>query len=222
MKLLLIEDDKETANTLKEELADSYTVELALSGQDAEYKAETNEYDLILLDLCLPDIGGIEVCRKLRESGIQIPILVLTGDADVRRKVSLLDEGCDDYLTKPFDMGELKSRIRTLLRRPSQIASSNILSIADLTINLNKGTVTRGEKVITLRRKEFYLLEYFARNVGRIITRDMILDHIWENAKEPNTNSIDVHIKYLRDQIDRPFNKKLIKTIHGLGYKIEA
>lgn len=222
MRLLLIEDDKETANTIKEELVDNYIVELAFSGEDGEYQAQINEYDLIILDLGLPDIDGLEVCRRLRENRVQTPILILTGEDDTDKKVSLLDCGADDYLTKPFEVSELKARLKTLLRRSPELSSSNILSIGDLTIDLNKMSVTRGIKTITLRRKEFYLLEYLARNVGRVITREMILDHIWESSEESITNIIDVHIKYLRDQIDRPFEKKLIKTVHGLGYKLEA
>ncbi len=222
MRLLLIEDDRETANTIKEQLEDNYTVELAFSGEDGEYQAEINEYDLIILDLGLPDMNGLEVCQKIRENKIQTPILILTGEDGTDKKVSLLDCGADDYLTKPFAIDELKARVRMLLRRSPKLSSSNILSIGDLTIDLNKMSVTRGERIITLRRKEFYLLEYLARNVGRVITREMILDHIWESSAEPITNVIDVHIKYLRDQVDRPFDKKLIKTVHGMGYKIEA
>ena len=222
MKLLLVEDDKETAQTIKEELKGNFIVELAFTGEDGEYQAELNEYELIILDLNLPDINGFEVCQRLRSNGIKTPILILTGEDEVDKKVSLLDEGADDYLTKPFNIAELKARIRTLLRRPRELYSSNILSIGDLTIDLNRKQITRGDKTISLRRKEFYLLEYLARNAGRVITREMILDHIWDSASEPITNIIDVHIKYLRDQIDGPFDKKLIKTVHGWGYKLEA
>lgn len=221
MKLLLIESDRKIASTIKQDLEDTYTFDLAFSGEDGEYQAHINEYDVIILDIDLPDMDGLEVCKILRESGIQVPILVL-GEADINRKISLLDWGADDYLTKPFDVNELKARVRTLLRRPPQISTPNLLLVGDLTIDLNKRQVIRREKEILLRRKEFYLLEYLARNVGRVITREMILDHIWESSEELITNIVDVHIKYLRDQVDRPFDKKLIKTVHGLGYKLEA
>lgn len=222
MKLLLIEDDKETAATLKEELERDYIVEASFTGEDGEYEAEINDYDLIILDLGLPDKDGLEVCRRVRTNRIQVPILVLTGEDDLNTKVSLLDSGADDYLTKPFRLKELKARIRALLRRQHQTFVSNILPIDDLTLDLNKKNAKRGIKIITLRRKEFYLLEYLMRNAGAVLSRGMILDHVWDSESESFANIVDVHIKYLRDQIDRPFNKKLIKTVHGLGYKIEA
>ena len=143
MKLLLIEDDKETASTLKEELETDYIIELSFSGEDGEYKAEVNAYDLIVLDLGLPDKDGLEVCRKVRINRIQTPILVLTGESDLGTKVSLLDAGADDYLTKPFTFGELKARIRALLRRQHQTFASNILSVEDLTLDLNKKIAKR-------------------------------------------------------------------------------
>lgn len=222
MKLLLIEDDKETAATLKEELEKDYVIELSFSGEDGEYKAEINEYDLIVLDLGLPDKDGLEVCRKIRANRIQTPILVLTGESDLGIKISLLDAGADDYLTKPFTFAELKARIRAVLRRQHQTFISNTLSVEDLTLDLNKKIAKRGVKIISLRPKEFYLLEYLIRNTGAVLSRGMILDHVWDSESESLTNIVDVHIKYLRDQVDRPFEKKLIKTVHGLGYKIEA
>lgn len=222
MKLLLIEDDKETVATLKEGLEKEYVVEFSFSGEDGEYKAEINEYDLILLDLGLPSKDGFQVCRDLRENGLQIPIIVLTGESDLNTKVSLLDAGADDYLIKPFTFAELKARIRTVLRRQHQTFVSNTLSIEDLTLDLNKKIAKRGLQIISLRPKEFYLLEYLIRNRGAVLSRGMILDHVWNSESESFTNIVDVHIKYLRDQVDRPFDKKLIKTVHGLGYKIEA
>ena|SRR3989344_1261390 len=222
MKLLLIEDDKETAVTLKEELREDYVMETSFTGEDGEYKAEINDYDLIVLDLGLPGKDGLEVCRKVRANRIQTPILVLTGESDLGTKVSLLDAGADDYLTKPFTFAELKARIRALLRRQHKTFTSNTLSIEDLTLDINKKIAKRGVKIIPLRPKEFYLLEYLIRNAGAVLSRGMILDHVWDSESESFTNIVDVHIKYLRDQVDRSFDKKLIKTVHGLGYKIEA
>ncbi len=222
MKILLIEDDNVLAQTLKEELEENYVVDIALSGEEGEYAAFVNEYDIIIVDFNLPGMSGLEVCRIIREGGKTIPVLMLTGEDAVAKKVDALNAGADDYLTKPFHMDELLARIRALLRRPAQALQSNIISIADLEIDLNNQRVSREGKRISLRKKEFYLLEYLARNVGRIITREMILDHVWSTVEEPSTNTIDVHIKYLRDHIDKAFDKKLIKTVHGMGYKLEA
>lgn len=222
MKVLLVEDDRETAATLKEELEKNYIVEPSFTGEEGEYQAEINEYDLIILDLGLPDKDGKEVCINIRKKDRQVPILVLTGEHDLDTKVSLLDLGADDYLTKPFSLSELQARIRALLRRRNYMLAPNLLSVDDLTLDLHKKIAKRGVKNILLRRKEFYLLEYLIRNAGRVVSRSMILDHVWESNCESLTNVVDVHIKYLRDQIDRPFDKQLIKTVHGLGYKIEA
>jgi len=223
MKLLLIEDDKETVATLKEELGNDYILEASFTGEDGEYRTAIDEYDLIILDLGLPDIDGLEICKKVRKNRMNVPILVLTGEDDLETKVSLLEAGADDYLTKPFTFAELKARIRALLRRQHyQTFRSNILSVDELSLDLGKKIAQRGTKVIPLRRKEFYLLEYLIRNAGKVVSRGMILDHVWDSSCESLTNVVDVHIKYLRDQIDRPFEKKLIKTVHGLGYKIEG
>ena len=208
--------------TLKEELGKDYILETSFTGEDGEYRAEIDEYDLMILDLGLPDIDGFEICKKVRKNRMNVPILVLTGEDDLETKVSLLEAGADDYLTKPFTFAELKARIRALLRRQHQTFASNILSIGDLTLDINKKIAKRGMRIISLRRKEFYLLEYLIRNAGTVLSRGMIMDHVWDSESDSLTNIVDVHIKYLRDQIDRPFDKKLIKTVHGLGYKIEA
>ena len=210
------------AATLKEELEKDYLVEVSFSGEDGEYQAEVNACDLIILDLGLPDKNGLEVCRNIRIRRIQVPLLVLTGEYDVQTKVALFEAGADDYLIKPFNFAELKVRIRALLRRQQQVFISHVLSTQDLTLDLNKKIVKRGVTNISLRRKEFYLLEYLVRNAGNVVSRTMILDNVWESDCDSLTNIVDVHIKYLRDQIDRSFKKKLIKTVHGLGYKLEA
>jgi len=222
MRLLIIEDHKDTALTLKEEFAKHFVTEIAYTGEDGEYKAQVNGYDVIVLDYLLPDINGLEICKKLRENNIQAPIIMLTGENTTQKKVALLDAGADDYVTKPFNFEELLARIRALLRRNSETFQTNVLSLADLCLDAQRKTVTREKTSITLRRKEFYLLEYLMRNAGRVVTREMILNHAWDSSTESVNNIVDVHIKYLRDRIDKPFEKKLIKTIHGLGYKIEA
>ncbi|MBI2039655.1 response regulator transcription factor [Candidatus Microgenomates bacterium] len=221
MKILVVDDDQEIVDTLKDQLTAYFIIETAQTGEEGEFLAQVNDYDLIILDYLLPDISGLEICQKLRENNIKTPILMLTGKDEVAEKVKALNVGIDDYLTKPFNFDELLARIKALLRRPHPI-QSNLINVGDLTIDLDKGVVRRGQKVIHLRRKELYLLEYLARNVGRVISREMILEHVWDSTEEPLTNTVDVHIKYLRDHVDREFNKKLIKTVHGLGYKLEA
>jgi len=221
MKLLIIEDDKDMARALKMSLKNDYLVDFAYTGEEGLSSLSINEYDLIILDYMLPDINGLEVITELKKRKLETPKLVLTGIDAIDLKVLMLDSGSDDYLVKPVHMKELKARIRLLLRRrPNQI-SSNIFSIGDLSVNLTDKTVSREKKEIILRRKEFDLLEYFVRNTGKVLTRSMILDHIWDSSYDSFTNVVDVHVNYLRKKIDKPFQKQLIKTVHGMGYKLE-
>ena len=222
MRILLIEDDKHMALTIKEGLDRFFIVEIALTGEQGESQLQINSYDLVIIDWTLPDTNGLALCHQIRKAGMKMPILMLTGNAEVDNKVLALDAGADDYVTKPFRFEELLARIRALLRRQTVEIIPNTLAVDDLTFDLNKRLVKRKGSIISLRRKELYLLEYLMRNHGRVITREMILDHIWDSSNDSLTNIVDVHIKYLRDKIDRPYSKKLIKTIHGLGYKIEA
>jgi len=222
MRILLIEDEKETAAAIKKGLSNHFIVEVAATGEKGEYCAQVNTYDLLIIDWLLPDINGITICEYLRKAEIKTPILMLTANHEIEKKVMALDAGADDYLTKPFHLDELLARIQALLRRQTTENSSNLLTVDDLTLDLSRRVVTREGKIILLRRKELYLLEYLMRNYSRVVTRDMILDHIWDSTTDSLTNIVDVHIKYLRDKIDKPFKKKFIKTIHGLGYKMEA
>lgn len=222
MKLLFIEDNKNLVQTIKEDLEQDYTIEAAYSGKEAEYLIQEYEYDVIILDLGLPDTDGISLCQAIRKHEIKTPILILTGAYDVDKKVLALDSGADDYLIKPFNFQELRARIRALLRRKSHGVYSSILTVGDLKLNLTTRTVTRGNVGISLHRKEFQILEYFMHNRGKIITRSMILEHVWNNEFDTLTNVVDVHIKYLRDHIDKNFSKKLIKTVYGMGYKLDA
>ncbi len=222
MKLLLIEDNSMFALTLKSELESRYVVKVEETAEKGELQAQTNDYDIILLDLSLPDKNGLWVCRALRSNGIKTPILILTGEDSTATKVELLDSGADDYLTKPFKIDELYARIRALLRRQQQSLGSNTLQTRDIILDLDTKTVRRDKRIVPLRRKEYYILEYLVRNAGNVVSRGMILDHVWEDEADSLTNVVDVHIKYLRDRIDKPFPKKIIKTIHGIGYKIEA
>ena len=163
--------------------------------------------------------------KQIASAPVLTPIPTTSGQSaaiEIDQKVKALDSGADDYLIKPFNFLELKARVRALLRRQSQTARSSVLKVGDLTLDLTKRTVQRGNQDIALHRKEFKILEYFMHNAGKIITRNMILEHVWDSEFESLTNVVDVHIKYLRDQVDKNFNKKLIKTIYGMGYKLEA
>jgi two-component system OmpR family response regulator len=222
MRVLIIDDNKQIATSLQRGLKSSYAVDIALTGQDGILRAETTAYDVILLDLSLPDITGADVCASLRFSGIRTPILVITGRDVVQDKVELLDMGADDYITKPFSLEEVRARIRTALRHyPSKITSSTI-TFHDLELDTSARTVRRRNKSVPLRRKEFDLLEYMMRNQGQTLTRPMILEHIWDMNENLWANVVDVHIKHLRDKIDRPYGSQMIKTVHGVGYKLEA
>lgn len=224
MKLLLIEDDREIAGALCQVLASAYDVSLVGTGMSGLEKARTGEYGLIILDLNLPDINGLEVCQKLRDEDWKMPILILTGQDKIMDKIRLLDAGADDYLTKPFSLGELKARLRVLRRHDSRQAGAEAerLSVGDLSLDRNQHTVKRSDNLIILRPKEFALLECLMLHAGTVVSRTVLGNYAWKDNDKPWTNTIDVHIKHLRDKVDRPFKKQLIRTMHGLGYKIEA
>jgi DNA-binding response OmpR family regulator len=222
MKLLLIEDDVAMVTTLRRGLREAYIVDTVTTGIEGLHEAEVGDYNVIVLDLMLPDMLGITVCQRLRHNHIATPILVLTGRDDVRDKVLLLDAGADDFLTKPFSLEELQVRLRVLVRRKPQPAHTSQLKVGNLTLDLATRRVNRSQIPITLRRKEYALLEYLMHNAGKVVTRAMIVDHVWDAGENLWTNAVDVHIKYLRDRVDRPFSEPLIKTIHGVGYMLEA
>lgn len=222
MKLLLIEDDRSIALAIARALANTYAVDIADTGKTGLAKVQTGAYELIVLDLNLPDIPGKEVCEQIRKYSASLPLLVLTGDDKVLTKIKLLDAGADDYLTKPFSLGELKVRLRAIHRRVTQQKpKQHVLELGDLSLDSDRHTVERDGQPIRLRRKEFSLLECLMQNAGNVVTRDILSHHAWRENEDPWTNTIDVHIKYLRDKVDRPFDKQLIKTVHGLGYKLE-
>jgi len=199
-----------------------YIVDVSTTGQDGLYKADTNQYDVVVLDLSLPDQPGLKVCKQLRLGGCTCPIIIVTARTEVQDKVSLLDVGADDYLTKPFNLDELKARIRALLRREGSSNYSSQIIVGDLVVDTASRIAAMQGQPIDLRRKEFDLLEYLVRNAGKTLTRQMILDHVWEMNDNIWTNAIDVHIKYLRDKIDRRFGVRMIKTVHGIGYKLDV
>lgn len=222
MRLLVIEDNKRVAIALRESLKGSYVVDVEHSGREALNNLNISHYDVILLDLGLPDMDGEDVCQQLRARNITAPVIVVTGDDTTESKVSILDMGADDYMTKPFSTDELKARIRAVMRRHTHKVMPSTLKVGDLTLDPASRGVLKNGKPVALRRKEFDLLEYMMRNPGRTLTRSMIIDHVWESGEGLWTNAVDVHIKYLRDKIDRPFATQLIKTIHGVGYKLDA
>lgn len=222
MKILIVEDSRLLAGSIKDLLSKHYTVDVVYTGGEGIYQGSHTDYGVILLDLGLPDISGYEVCQELRNQGVGSPILILSGVRDVDSRVRLLQYGADDYLTKPFDSNELRARVEALLRRAMRVAPSRQVQVDDLVIDTSKRSVERAGVPIRLRRKEFDILCYLIQNRGRTLTRAMIFNHVWEAGKDGWNNTIDVHIKQLRDKIDRPFDKKLIKTAHGIGYMVDG
>ena len=221
MKILLIEDEKDIVDFLKPRLeGEGFAVDFALDGEQGVYKASTADYDLLIVDNMLPKKSGLAVCTEIRHQGRTVPILVLSVIADAAKKVELLNAGADDYLTKPFSFSELMARVKALLRRPKNLNAARI-QIDDLTLDTAAHVVTRGDKRIHLTPKEFSLLEYLIKNRGVVVSRGMILEHVWDMNADLFSNTIEAHILSLRKKIDAPKKLKLIHTIHGFGYKID-
>lgn len=218
MRILVVEDEKKVASFIKKGLEEEhYAVDIAYDGEKGLALAQINEYDLILLDIMLPRLDGMEVLRQIRRNGSNMPILMLTAKDSVEDIVSGLDGGSDDYLTKPFSFAELLARVRALLRRKAR-EKTDILTVGDLSLSTSTHRVKRGGREIELTPKEYALLEYFMRNPNRILTRTLITEHVWDYHFDPETNVIDVYVNYLRKKIDQGFEKKLIHTIRGSGY----
>jgi DNA-binding response OmpR family regulator len=219
MRILVIEDNPKMAGGIRRGLVEhGYAVDVSHSGYEGEVLASTAPYDVIVLDLMLPDRDGLDVCRSLRRRKVRIPILVLTALSGTREKVTGLDAGADDYLTKPFEFDELVARIRALLRR-GQASEAAKLSYADLELNVTRHSVARTGVKIDLSNKEFALLEYLVRNPDRVLGRQMIAEKVWDMNYEPASNVIDVYISSLRRKIDKDFDFPLIHTIIGIGYR---
>ncbi|MCL5795585.1 MAG: response regulator transcription factor [Patescibacteria group bacterium] len=222
MRILIIEDDYKIAHAIKRGLEqESYAADVSLNGKDGLGSALTIDYDLIILDRMLPEVDGIKICQALREKKNNTPILILTAKDKIEDRVAGLNAGADDYLVKPFAFEELLARVRALLRRPQQV-SKNILKTGDLELNTVTFDVIRGNKKIRLSSKEFALLEYLMRNAGRILTKDNIINHVWDYDADILPNTVEVFVGYLRNKIDKPFKNKpaLIQTARGFGYKI--
>ena len=218
MRILIVEDEKKMANLIERGLKEEhFVVDVACDGEDGLYKAEINNYDLMILDIMLPKKDGIAMCKELRKKKNYTPILMLTARDGVSDKVFGLNAGADDYLSKPFAFDELLARIRALLRRQRK-EKNNLLKVADLELNQLTHEVNRGGKKIVLTSKEYILLEFLILHANQVVTRTMIYDHVWEEDFHSLTNVIDVYIKYLRNKIDKGFKRKLIHTLRGTGY----
>lgn len=223
MRLLIVEDQEKIGDYIRQGLSEAgFTVSLARTGLDGYHLAVSEQFDLIILDVMLPDVDGWFILKSFREAGHNTPILFLTALDSVDDRVKGLELGADDYLVKPFAFAELLARIRTLLRRGTSAQVSNQISIADLTLDLPKRRVTRNGQKITLSQKEFSLLEFLVRRQGEVLTRTLIASEVWDMNFSSDTNVIDVAIRRLRSKIDDDFAPKLIHTIRGMGYKVEV
>ena len=220
MRILVVEDEKKIAGFVKRGLKEEgYAVDVAADGDEGYELASVNDYDLIILDLMLPKCDGVTLCKKLRADKLEAPVIMLTAKTSVQDKVTGLDAGANDYLTKPFAFEELLARMRVLLRKSVQPATR--LQVADLVLDLLSHKVTRAARDIVLSSREFALLDYLMRNADTVVTRTMISEHVWDIDFDTNTNVIDVYINYLRNKIDADFDKKLIQTIRGRGYMLK-
>lgn len=216
MRILIVEDEHKIANSIKKGLEqETWAADVAYDGEEGYDLASSEEYDVIILDLMLPKIDGIKVCKKLRSEGNNTPILMLTARGSVGDRIEGLDSGADDYLIKPFAFEELLARIRALVRRPKETQNS-VLKVNDLTLDTNTFEVKKGSKNIELSRKEFALLEYFMRNSGKVVSKENIIAHVWNYEADILPNTVEVFVGYLRDKIGDGY----IKTIRGFGYKI--
>ena len=220
MRILVIEDERKVAEFVARGLRDQrFDVDVVNDGQAGWEMASSCNYDLIVLDLMLPGLGGLDVLKRIRQRGSQVPVLILTARAGTAEKVENFEAGADDYLTKPFAFDELLVRVKALLRRGSP-DRSNILRIGDLEIDRQKQQAKRAGKRIELTPKEYSLLEYLAGNAGRVMSRTMIIEHVWDESFQGLTNIVDVYVRHLRSKVDDLNPKKLIRTVRGVGYSI--
>ena len=221
MRVLLVEDEADLVRVMRKGLSEhSYAVDVAMNGAAALERAATNPYDAIVLDVMIPPPDGIEVCRRLRDGGITSPIMMLTARDAVDDRIRGLDSGADDYLVKPFEFAELLARLRALIRRGGA-KQMPVIEIDDLRIDTRSRRVTRAAREIVLTAKEYALLEYMAMHAGRVIGREEIADHVWNEEFDAFSNLIEVYINRLRRAIDRDHDHKLIHTVRGAGYRLE-
>lgn len=224
MRILVVEDEIKIARAIKQGLEqEGFAVDMVHTGTQGYDYALTEDYDAILLDIMIPEMNGVEVCENLRKENIKTPILMLTAKSTIENKIEGLNCGADDYLTKPFDFAELIARIRALLRRPKNLVS-NTLKCGNLELDTQTFEVMRNKTPIQLSKKEFGLLEYLMRNKNTVISKDKIIEHVWNFDADILPNTVEVYIGYLRNKIDKNFknDEKLIKTVRGFGYKINC
>ena len=220
MRILLVEDEEKVARFIRLGLkAERFAIDSARDGRTGLQLAQINPYDLLIVDLMLPELSGTELIRQLRKTNAHVPVVVLTARDAIADKITNFESGADDYLTKPFAFAELLVRIKALLRRGT-VNRSNVLRIADLEIDRVTHHVRRNGVAIKLTSKEYSLLEYLAGNPGRVLSRTMIIEHVWDQSFEGLTNIVDVYVRQLRAKIDEPFGKKLIRTVRSVGYTI--
>ncbi len=223
LRVLLVEDDQRTASFVRKGLSqEGYAVDHAADGESGLHLALTEVYDAAVVDVMLPKLDGLELIRRLRSNGLGTPVLILSAQNSVDDRISGLQDGADDYLVKPFSFSELVARLQALIRRATSTTAPSTLSVGDLHIDLGRRKATRAGEQIDLQPKEFALLEYLMRNAGRVISKTMIMEHVWDYNFDPQTNVVEARICRLRDKIDRSHPHKLIRTIRGVGYVLEA
>jgi two-component system copper resistance phosphate regulon response regulator CusR len=220
MRILLVEDEEKVSGFVARGLmAERFAVDVTADGQAGLELATTYSYDLVILDLMLPKMDGTQVLRRLRSQNVNVPILILTARDAVSDKVGNFDDGADDYLTKPFAFAELLARVKALLRR-GPVSRSSVVRVGDLELDRLSQQVKRAGKRIDLTSKEYSLLEYLMSNAGRVLSRTMIIEHVWDQSFDGITNIVDVYVRHLRSKVDDPFDQKLIHTVRGVGYSI--
>jgi DNA-binding response OmpR family regulator len=221
MHVLVVEDEPRVADLVKRALErDMHLVELARDGGDGLAMASGGSFDAVVLDILLPGLNGVEVCRRMRAARVHTPVLMLTARDAVEQRVEGLDAGADDYLTKPFAIAELQARVRALGRRRAE-SEGDVLHTADLRLDRSRNHVFLGESMLELTTKEFMLLEFLLRNKGRVLSRQQILDNVWGHGSTTSANVVDIYIHYLRRRIDKGRERPLIRTVRGVGYSIE-
>jgi two-component system, OmpR family, response regulator len=220
MRVLIVEDDVPMAAALRRGLrAEGIVADVAIRGEDALWMAAATEFDGVVLDVMLPGIDGFETCRRLRQDGVWAPIIMLTARDAVEDRVQGLDQGADDYLTKPFSLAELLARLRALARRGA-VERPSMLEVGDLRLNPATRQVWRGDEEIHLSAKEFVLLEAFMRRPGEVLSQFQLLEHAWDYEYENRSNVVEVYVRYLREKVDRPFGVRSIETVRGAGYRL--
>ena len=220
MRVLIVEDELKMASLIRRGLRDEgLSADVATKGEDALWMAESTEYDAVVLDVMLPGIDGFETCRRLRDAGVWVPVLMLTARDAIEDRVAGLDGGADDYLTKPFSFGELLARLRAIARR-GVVPRPSVLTVGTLSLDPARRQVWRGDEEIALSSKEFAILESFMRRPGEVMSRFQLLEHAWDYEYENKSNVVDVYVRYLREKIDRPFGEHSIETVRGAGYRL--